>query len=221
MVYGDDAGTDADICMENWMLEAEARSDIGTCTPANDVSPSSMFLKVTRSPRVSATPSMVTSDWPAPLYDISKEVIDIPRGRKAAKRSMTGDKVGDTDDDRALTRDPAVERPAVIGAVSVAMPLSADWAFAAADLSAKLDIRYEGKRKTVAMMTAKDIKKNKTMKNLTWYSVLRALTVFDGRSAWYMDFFSGVSAEPNRPQPHIPEIRPVRWVEYKNRRKRR
>jgi hypothetical protein len=66
------------------------------------------------------------------------------------------------------------------------VPISADCALAAADFSAKLEMRYDGKRKTDAIKMASEIKKRKTIKNLILYSVLRTLTVFGGRRAWYI-----------------------------------
>jgi len=47
-------------------------------------------------------------------------------------------------------------------------------------------MRYDGKRKTDAIRMASEIKKRKTIKNLILYSVLRNLTVFRGRRAWYI-----------------------------------
>lgn len=116
---------------------------------------------------MSANPSIERVDKAEPSYEISKEVMDMPRGRRAAMRNMTGESGGDTEEDMADTREPADVRPVVTAAVSVAMPLAADWAFHAADFSARLDSIYDGKRNTVATKTANEIKKRKTMKNLT------------------------------------------------------
>jgi hypothetical protein len=183
--------------MENCMCEAGARSAIGTSTPVKALSPSIIFLKVTRSFLVSAIPSIERVDEAEPSCDISKEVMDMPRGRRAAMLKTIGDKGGDTEKDIADAIDPADARPAVTAAVSVAMLLAADWALAAADFSARLESRYDGKMNTVATKMAKDTKKRRTMKNLTRYSVFRVLIVFGGRRAWYMDFIQRCFGKAN------------------------
>ena len=71
------------------------------------------------------------------------------------------------EDEIAFTREPADDNPTVIEAVSVAVPIAADSAPAVADFSAKLEMRYDGKRNTVAMRTANETKKSSTMRNLT------------------------------------------------------
>ena len=99
---------------------------------------------------------------------------------------MIVDNGDETKDEMTVTRDPADDKPAVIGVVLVAMPLLADCALATADFSFRLETRYDGKRKTEAIRMASEIKKRKTIKNLTRYSVFSALTVFGGRRAWYI-----------------------------------
>jgi hypothetical protein len=99
---------------------------------------------------------------------------------------MTGEIAGETKDEIDETRDPADDKPAFMTAVPVAMLFSADCALTAAEFSAKLDMRYEGKRKTADMIMANETKKRNTTKNLARYSAFNALTVFGGRRAWYM-----------------------------------
>jgi len=99
---------------------------------------------------------------------------------------MIGDRGDETEDEIAVTRDPVDDKPAVMTVVSVAMPLLADCALATADFSFRLETRYDGKRKNEAIKMASEIKKRRTIKNLILYSVLRALTVFGGRRAWYI-----------------------------------
>ena len=65
----------------------------------------------------------------------------MPLGRRAAIRKMIVDNGGETKDEMIVTRDPADDKPAVIEVVLVAMPLAADCALAAADFSARLEIR--------------------------------------------------------------------------------
>ena len=82
-------------------------------------------------------------------------------------RRIIGDKEGDIDDEMAVTVDPARDKVFVMEGVSVAMPRSTDCAVAAADTSARLEIRYEGTRNTPAAKIAMEMKKRRTMKNLT------------------------------------------------------
>jgi hypothetical protein len=131
-------------------------------------------------------PCIITVEWPESTWDTLNELMEIPFGRRAAIRRMIGDRGGETEDKIAVTRDPADDRPVVMAVVSVAMPLLADCALAVIDFSAMVEMRYDGKIKTEAIKMASEIKKRKTIKNLVLYSVLRTLTVFGGRRAWYI-----------------------------------
>jgi hypothetical protein len=131
-------------------------------------------------------PSMVNVEEAAPAYDVPNEVIEIPFGFMAEICRMTEDKGGSEKDEMTVTSDPVEERLAVMVEISVPVPPPAVLACSTIAFSAILEMRYDGKRKTDAIKMASEIKKRKTIKNLMWYSVLRSLTVFGGRRAWYM-----------------------------------
>lgn len=99
---------------------------------------------------------------------------------------MISDRGGCKEDEMEETKDCAADNWVDMAVISVLVPFAASFAFADVSLSAKLEMIYEGKRKTDDISTEIDIKNRATIKSLTRYSIFNSFTVFCGRRVWCM-----------------------------------